>query len=651
VDDGEDNAELYKEYNRSRSQRRESPEQWKERKLKHELEVECMEAFDLADDDDVGFARKATVEEYLSKLADVHPIVQEFLDVVYAIESNLLNRDDYHDLVQEWCHGIQRGDNDYQMMMEDQKLLEDEQAREREEMRLAEERREQKEREAEERRQAELEAWQSREVTRPDMVFDLEQAFHFCDYEDEGIVEMAPLLLKVDVIRGLRPLCDDLFHYLTSLEIDEISRTQYCDIVKKWASEELPDQVVAKMRRLAEEQRLEEIRAEEERVAYEEALVKEEEAQAYARALREETYEREQALREEERQAGAERTNRNKDQMRDRYNDEVFARAESLSPKGKKAVPRSELRPQIMDVFETCDEERTGFCTVNDLAQELTVRLVGKHSTVVEFMEKIEGAGTILIQREQYEEYLDAWVGEEAGEEGIGLFQDDADENADENADETIEEAMARQEAEKRAAEGYEYVKDSSRIRDAHYDDLLQAFTDLDEGAGIVPRLDLRVRIDFYVSLGFPEAHALSDRIRNLSAIMVEREEYETYLLEFLETLTYSETYTVSYVTRSKRERARHFEDLIAVYDEVDTEATELAPRLDLRMKVDEYITQGPYREVQSVSDSVRAMDAIIVEKDEYVQIVEKFVDTLEYDDFYEEDAVEQTMLASSMGV
>ena len=29
------------------------------------------------------------------------------------------------------------------------------------------------------------------------MVFDLEQAFHFCDYEDEGIVEMAPLLLKV----------------------------------------------------------------------------------------------------------------------------------------------------------------------------------------------------------------------------------------------------------------------------------------------------------------------------------------------------------------------------------------------------------------------------------------------------------------------
>ena len=35
------------------------------------------QAFDLADDDDVGFARKATVEEYLSKLADVHPIVQD----------------------------------------------------------------------------------------------------------------------------------------------------------------------------------------------------------------------------------------------------------------------------------------------------------------------------------------------------------------------------------------------------------------------------------------------------------------------------------------------------------------------------------------------------------------------------------------------
>jgi len=65
-------------------------------------------------------------------------------------------------------------------------------------------------------------------------------------------------------------------------------------------------------------------------------------------------------------------------------------------------------------------------------------------------------------------------------------------------------------------------------------------------------------------------------------------------------------------------------EILLAVFDAVDEDETGFAPRLDLRKKVDEYIDLDP--KVQELSDQVRALDVMILERDDFEEMVKEWL-------------------------
>ena len=65
-------------------------------------------------------------------------------------------------------------------------------------------------------------------------------------------------------------------------------------------------------------------------------------------------------------------------------------------------------------------------------------------------------------------------------------------------------------------------------------------------------------------------------------------------------------------------------DDLLKVFDEVDEDETGFAPRLDLRTRVDDYIPRNA--RVQELSDTIRALDVMILERDDYIEIVEEWL-------------------------
>jgi len=64
-------------------------------------------------------------------------------------------------------------------------------------------------------------------------------------------------------------------------------------------------------------------------------------------------------------------------------------------------------------------------------------------------------------------------------------------------------------------------------------------------------------------------------------------------------------------------------EDLMKAFDEIDEEGAGMAPRLDLRQNVDTFVPAYP--EAQELSDTVRGLDAMIVERDEYEELVDEW--------------------------
>ena len=65
-------------------------------------------------------------------------------------------------------------------------------------------------------------------------------------------------------------------------------------------------------------------------------------------------------------------------------------------------------------------------------------------------------------------------------------------------------------------------------------------------------------------------------------------------------------------------------EFLLGVFDEVDEDETGFAPRLDLRTKVDTYIPRNAM--VQHLSDTIRALDVMILERDDFEEIVQEWL-------------------------
>ena len=59
---------------------------------------------------------------------------------------------------------------------------------------------------------------------------------------------------------------------------------------------------------------------------------------------------------------------------------------------------------------------------------------------------------------------------------------------------------------------------------------------------------------------------------------------------------------------------------MLGVFDKVDEDETGFAPRLDLRREVDKFIEAAP--RVQELSDMIRAMDVMILEREDFQDLV-----------------------------
>ena len=55
----------------------------------------------------------------------------------------------------------------------------------------------------------------------------------------------------------------------------------------------------------------------------------------------------------------------------------------------------------------------------------------------------------------------------------------------------------------------------------------------------------------------------------------------------------------------------------------MDEEATGFCPRLDLRKKIESYVAQDPH--AQKLVDRIRGIDAMIVEEDEFFELVDEW--------------------------
>ena len=60
------------------------------------------------------------------------------------------------------------------------------------------------------------------------------------------------------------------------------------------------------------------------------------------------------------------------------------------------------------------------------------------------------------------------------------------------------------------------------------------------------------------------------------------------------------------------------------LFDDLDEDETEMVPRLDLRTRIDNFLAENAA--IQGLSDTIRAMDAMIVERDEFLEICEEWL-------------------------
>jgi len=65
-------------------------------------------------------------------------------------------------------------------------------------------------------------------------------------------------------------------------------------------------------------------------------------------------------------------------------------------------------------------------------------------------------------------------------------------------------------------------------------------------------------------------------------------------------------------------------ENLMKAFDDVDEDEAGIAPRLDLRKQVDTFVPRCA--DVQNLSDDVRALDAMIIEREEYEEVVDAWL-------------------------
>jgi len=257
---------------------------------------------------------------------------------------------------------------------------------------------------------------------------------------------------------------------------------------------------------------------------------------------------------------------------------------------------RREMKPYLMEAFDYIDGEGDGMCPREALRDQVSPLFV-KCGAVGGLSGTLSSMNEMIIDRQSFDDIVEEWIEgpkpQGKGPPGKG----------------------PPGKGPPPAAELAQRPKPDMR------EDLIKAFDDLDEeGAEMAPRLDLRKSVDSYIAICAP-VQELSDTVRNLDAMIVEREEYVELVDAWLGAGGDPSPISEEVPQRSKTEMAP---DLIQAFDTLDAEETEMAPRLDLRKSVDEFIPQCAA--VQELSDTVRGLDAMIVERDEYVELVEAWV-------------------------
>eukprot|EP00658_Telonema_sp_P-2_P061109 TRINITY_DN4986_c0_g1_i8.p1 TRINITY_DN4986_c0_g1~~TRINITY_DN4986_c0_g1_i8.p1 ORF type:complete len:411 (+),score=102.99 TRINITY_DN4986_c0_g1_i8:182-1414(+) len=185
---------------------------------------------------------------------------------------------------------------------------------------------------------------------------------------------------------------------------------------------------------------------------------------------------------------------------------------------------------------------------------------------------------------------------------------------------------MQHEKSEKKKASVTMSLKAPASKAHVSEEDLMAVFDKLDEDeTGFAPRLDLRRGVDEYVARD-EYVQVLSDTIRGLDVMILERDDYVTTVREWIAGRHgANKSHHGDNAGTNAQKRKDLKERLQDAFDAVDEDGTEFAPRLDLRKKVDSYVKEVP--EAQSLSDHIRGQDVMIVEKDDYISWVDDWVD------------------------
>jgi len=165
-------------------------------------------------------------------------------------------------------------------------------------------------------------------------------------------------------------------------------------------------------------------------------------------------------------------------------------------------------------------------------------------------------------------------------------------------------------------------------------DEVMEAFDEMDEeGTEFVPRLDLRKHLDTIAESKYPLVAELAAEVRALDAMILEREDFQEMVEEWLPGAQ-SRDVEVSVKVKAPSVEvevevhvksagqisvgaAITMEDLLEAFDHCDEDETGFAPRLDLRIQLEKMANSGR-PQLQVLADLVRELDAMILERDDF---------------------------------
>merc|ERR1712166_1237936 len=160
-------------------------------------------------------------------------------------------------------------------------------------------------------------------------------------------------------------------------------------------------------------------------------------------------------------------------------------------------------------------------------------------------------------------------------------------------------------------------------------DECMEAFDECDtEETEFVPRLDLRKHLDSMADAKYPLVAELAAQIKALDVMIVERDDFEEMVEEWLPGAQTRDVEVdhhadveveVSVKVKAPKLLSQYIsiDDMMEAFDACDEDETGFAPRLDLRIKLEEMANSGlPH--LQALADLVRELDTMILERDDF---------------------------------